>query len=151
MKRDPRLQDLSRDHHHALVLARQARVAAKGTDDEVRAQLAAAQTKLEHELAPHFAVEEELLLPALEAAGCAQLVARTRSDHRRLEELLETPADEREHLRRFGELLRDHVRFEENELFPAAEERLDPATLAAVAQASAALESAQRRRSPDVC
>jgi iron-sulfur cluster repair protein YtfE (RIC family) len=153
MKRDPRLQDLSRDHHHALVLARQSRMAAKGTDEEARAQLTATRTKLEHDLAPHFAVEEELLLPALEAAGCVELVARTRTDHDRLRELLrESEAiEDRERLRRFGQLLRDHVRFEENELFPAAEANLDAGTLTAVAERSAALDSAKRRRSPTVC
>jgi len=148
MKRDPRLQDLSRDHHHALVLARQSRIAAKGSDDDVHAQLEAARTKLERDLLPHFSVEEDLLLPALAAAGCAELVERTLADHSRLRELLrESDAVEgRETLRRFGQLLRDHVRFEENELFPAAEEHLDPGTLGAVAEASATLESAQRRR-----
>ncbi len=148
MKRDPRLQDLSRDHHHALVLARQSRAAAKGTDAGVRDQLAAARTKFELDLLPHFAVEEELLLPALEAAGCVELVDRTRADHERLKALLDAsePGDDRERLRRFGQLLRDHVRFEESELFPAAEERLDPGTLTAVAEASAALGSAKRRR-----
>ena len=148
MERDPHLQDLSRDHHHALVLARQSRVAAKGTDDEVGAQSSAARTKFEHELAPHFDVEETLLLPALDAAGCTALTARIREEHERLRELLrhDDSGDERKRLRRFGELLRDHVRFEENELFPAAEEHLDAGTLAAVAQASAALDSAKRRR-----
>lgn len=147
MKRDPRLQDLSRDHHHALVLARQSRVAAKGSDDEVRAQLASASEKLERDLLPHFAVEEDLLLPALDAAGCADLTERTRVDHARLRDLLAAKGDPRERLKRFGQLLRDHVRFEENELFPAAETHLDAGTLAAVAEASAALESAERRRS----
>lgn len=146
VKRDPRLQDLSRDHHHALVLARQSRMAAKGTDDEVHAQLEAARAKLEHDLLPHFAVEEELLLPALEAAGCLDLTERTRVDHARLRDLLRDDQDARERLRRFGQLLRDHVRFEENELFPAAEGRLDAGTLTAVAERSASLESAERRR-----
>ncbi|MBO6934059.1 MAG: hemerythrin domain-containing protein [Deltaproteobacteria bacterium] len=150
MKRHPQLQDLSRDHHHALVLARQSRIAAKGSDDEVHARLVAAREKLERELAPHFAVEERLLLPALDDAGLGELAARTRTDHARLRELLRDDApDERARLREFGELLRDHVRFEESELFPAAEATLDDATLTAVADASAALESAERRRACD--
>jgi len=147
MKRDPRLHDLSRDHHHALVLARQARLAAKGSDEEVDAQLEAARTKLEHDLLPHFRVEEQLLLPALEAAGCVDLAERIRVDHARLRDLLrDVQGHARERLRRFGQLLRDHVRFEEHELFPAAEEKLDADTLARVARVSATLESAQQRR-----
>lgn len=146
MKRDPRLHDLSRDHHHALVLARKSRSAGTGSEEEARALLTAAQTTLERDLLPHFAVEEELLLPALDAAGCADLTERTRADHARLEELLRSGGGPRERLRRFGDLLGEHVRFEERELFPAAERLLGPGVLAAVREASAALESAQRRR-----
>ena len=68
MQRDPRLRKLSSDHHHALVLARRLTTLAGDARavEEARETLALA---FERELAPHFRIEEDLLLPALHAAG----------------------------------------------------------------------------------
>jgi hypothetical protein len=108
MKRDPRLQPLSRDHHHALVLARRATRGALGIAEVRRAYDA--------ELAPHFAVEESALLPALYAAGRTDLADRMLHEHHEIQAALA-----REDLSSFGRLLTDHVRFEERDLFPAYE------------------------------
>lgn len=146
MKRDANLQDLSRDHHHALVLARRAeRAAETGSDEEVASMWEAIAHAFDSDLGPHFDVEEQQLLPPLEAAGEDELVGRTRSDHQRLRALCAQTGDERERLRRFGELLREHVRFEESELFPTAEKVLEPSELVAVAEASAATAAALQR------
>jgi hypothetical protein len=118
MKRDRRLQGLSSDHHQALVLARRA-AGGELDAEEVRA-------RFERELAPHFAIEEELLLPALDDAA---LVARTASDHAAIRAALA-----RGDLAGFAELVASHVRFEERELFPACEERVSPEVLDAVAR-----------------
>lgn len=143
MKRDPRLRDLSDDHHTALVLARSATRAGDGGDEgavaEVWVEVARAY---DAELAPHFAIEEELLLPALEAIGEGALSERTRADHRRLYALVHGEgARDAERLAEFGAALRDHVRFEERELFPFCQERLGGGALDAVAAACAALRS----------
>lgn len=105
MQRDPRLRGLSSEHHHALVLARRA---PSIPIDELRAQF-------DREIAPHFAVEEELLLPALRASS-PELVERTERDHEAIRAALAEgePA-------RFAELLVEHVRFEERTLFPVCE------------------------------
>lgn len=146
MKRDPNLQDLSRDHHHALVLARRAeRASVDGDDDEVASMWEAVAAAFDADIGPHFEVEEQHLLPPLEAAEEEELVRHIRSDHQRLRELLAQTGNDRERLREFGQLLRVHVRFEESELFPAAEKVLGAAELAAVAEASAATEAALRR------
>lgn len=146
MRRDRHLRDLSRDHHHALALARRAETtAADGSHDEVSSRWKAISEAFDAELAPHFEVEERLLLPPLEAAGKGALVRRTRSDHEALRSLLSARGDSRERLREFGKRLRQHVRFEEAELFPVAETILDPAQLQAVAKASAALATAGER------
>ncbi len=148
MRRDPNLQDLSRDHHHALVLARRAvRAATDGSDAEVALMWGSIAAAFSAELEPHFEIEERLLLPPLEAAGADEVARRTRADHQQLRALLMVGDDARGQLRRFGELLRDHVRFEEAELFPAAEQLLGPAELAAVALASAATGASLRRAS----
>ena len=96
MKRDPNLQDLSRDHHHALLLARRAeRAAETGSDDEVASMWESIAHSFDSDLGPHFEVEEQQLLPLLEAAGEHELVGRTRSDHERLRALRAQAGDER--------------------------------------------------------
>lgn len=119
MKRDARLMGLSSEHHHALVLARRA------TRNQLT--LAEAQRRFDEELAPHFAVEEELLLPALRNAGAVELADRTRAEHAEIRAALA-----RADLAELGRLLTEHVRFEERELFPACETLLAPSVLDAV-------------------
>lgn len=119
MKRDARLRQLSSDHHHALVLAKRA-TAGEMSADEVRARFDA-------ELAPHFAIEEEILLPALREAGAAELADRTAADHAAIRAALDADA-----LGDFAERLTAHVRFEERELFPISEEQLPGSVLDAI-------------------
>lgn len=125
MKRDYRLRGLSSEHHHALVLARWVRSRrapewSAGAGEALGKRFAA-------ELAPHFAVEEEILLPALLATGAGELVDRTLADHAALRGLSERAAKgDGEAAAAFASRLTAHVRFEERELFPACE-RLLPA------------------------
>lgn len=126
MQRDPRLRKLSSDHHHALVLARRLTTLA----GEPREVLALA---FERELAPHFRIEEELLLPALHAAGLSNLAERTQADHDRLRALATAAgAGDASAVAAFAALLVEHVRFEERELFPACEAHLPADVLDAV-------------------
>lgn len=122
MKRHAALQKLSREHHPALVFS--LRIAR--ADEAAGASLAAAVPEFfARELAPHFADEEAHVLPRLAAAGEADLVAlveRTLDEHARLRELSQRlAAGDLACLKDFGLALSDHVRFEERELFPAAE------------------------------
>ena len=118
------------------MLARQARRAGEADDPAALADLwREAQTRFARELEPHFRAEETALLPPLEAAGEATLVARTRADHARLRELIAGAARAAE-ARAFGTLLHEHVRFEERSLFPRAEQVLTPEALAAVGRAA---------------
>jgi hypothetical protein len=131
MKRDARLHSLSADHHHALVIARDLERAA---DAGVAAALRA---RFDRDLAPHFALEERLLLPALRAAGLDALTERTLGEHRALREHLEAAeGGDLGRLRAFAALLTEHVRFEERELFPACEESVPAAVLDDVAAAA---------------
>ncbi|QEL64470.1 hypothetical protein OTERR_09940 [Oryzomicrobium terrae] len=144
MKRHPALLILSREHHAALSLALAAKRAVQVGEGEVRAVARRALACYRDELLPHFAVEEETLLPLLEQAGEVQLVRRTLDEHRQLHELaatLASPVVDGEVLRRFGELLADHVRFEERELFDAAQARGVADGLPAVESRSAAASS----------
>jgi hypothetical protein len=139
VKRHPFLQPLSDDHHGALVLARHTRRAAERAG-EASALVEAWQDlrrRFAKELEPHFRVEEERLFPLLEAAGAGALVERARADHARLRTLARgEPAPEA--ALEFAALLHAHVRFEERELFPRAEDLLPAAALEAAGRAALA-------------
>jgi hemerythrin-like domain-containing protein len=100
-------------------------------DEETRELLVAARREYSEELKPHFQIEEDLLLPGLDAAGKGSLVERTLGEHAELARLLEQAERGISHaaLARFAHLLKSHVRFEERELFPAAEACLLDETL----------------------
>lgn len=126
MKRHAALQHLSRDHHKALKLARQACFASDS--GHAIAEAAGTINALFPEwLEELFRSEESGLLPALEAAGGGELVCQVLAQHAELRALnrqLETPDGAT--LARFGKLLNDHVRFEERELFETAQALLYP-------------------------
>jgi hypothetical protein len=134
VKRDVRLRALSRDHHHALVLARfiEAVCARDGADDGT---VALVRERFATEIGPHFEVEETLL-SSLEGRGVDDLVARTRDEHATMLRLLEAagPANPAP-LRELAQLLAEHVRFEERELYPECEERLEDDVLDRIARA----------------
>ncbi|MGH2832929.1 MAG: hemerythrin domain-containing protein [Solirubrobacteraceae bacterium] len=122
MKRHPALVPLSRDHHHALVIARCLRAATPETAADT------AQAFLIHwdpEEKLHFRIEEELLLPVYAAHGDPShpIVVRMLIDHmliRRDAERLTLGAP-LEILHDLGSRLANHVALEEHELFPLIE------------------------------
>jgi hypothetical protein len=132
MKRDPRLHGLTTDHHHALSLAtRLARLADAGRLDA--GTVAELRQEFDAELAPHFAAEEEILLRPLRDTAGAALAARTWTEHETLRGQLEAAeAGQLDQVGAFAALLREHVHFEERELFPACEALLPQSVLDAV-------------------
>lgn len=133
MKRHDALQPLSREHHPALVQAKRLRDF-KGDSDQAQ-QLAQAFVGFwDAEIVQHFRDEEELLLPLLaQRAGddCPEIletVAQHVSLRRGVMELrrrLTAPVDiDAPLLNALGDGLKSHVRFEEDELFPLAEQTL---------------------------
>lgn len=130
MKRHPALLQHSRDHHHALKLARLARFAAdSGAPPAIAEAVQAIAEQFPARLEPHFQEEEEGLLVRLAGAGQQELVRRTRDEHRLLRELderLRAQPDDLVALSSFATLLHDHVRFEERELFEIAQTLLYP-------------------------
>lgn len=138
MKRDRRLSALSSDHHHALALALRAVRVADGSlsqpCDQMWAEVMAAYDR---DLRRHFEIEERLLLPALESIGAQTLVDRTREDHQQVRQCLaDTGPDVIGRLRSFAGLIRRHVRFEEEELFEAAQEKIPGGVLDEISEAS---------------
>jgi hypothetical protein len=133
LKRIPELRDLSDDHHTSLVLARRCKRAAR--DASLDALWDHVMEAFRSHLEPHFGIEEQHLLPALEAIGEAGLADRIRKEHAELRALREAPARDTETLVRFGRLLEAHVRFEERQVFEPTQGRLPAASLGALASA----------------
>ena len=131
MKRAPALVPLSREHHEALVLARRAceptrEQAEPGT---LRAHLL---RRWDAQFDAHFAREEAHLLPALAAAGEHAAVQEALQQHATLREAVaRLRAGDLRALPAWGDAMREHVRWEERELFPLAERVLDLRTLQA--------------------
>lgn len=135
MKRSEALQPLSRDHHKALVAAQRLRRAA----DPAEAREPFLAFWREHG-SGHFRVEEEVLLPLWADRGQADhpLVAQVLTDHvaiRSLAGRLERDRLSLAEVHRLGSRLDDHVRLEENELFPLIEATFDEPALRELAAA----------------
>ena len=136
MKRHPSLHPLSQHHHFALIQALEMRRAAEAPAEKRAAAVARSAEKFVrfwHKTGNvHFREEEEVLLPAY--ARHTRLdripeVMRILADHaeiraavRDFEQRLASKSPiEPEELGRLGKLLHDHVRLEENEVFPRIE------------------------------
>ena len=130
MKRSEELAPLSRDHHQGLFAALKLR---RTTED-------ARQVFLDFwaEDRRHFAVEEDVLLPALarhvpaDHAAIVRVLVEHVDIRRRARELEADDAPAPEALRELGDRLHAHIRYEEDVLFPLVEERLPRDELAAL-------------------
>ncbi len=133
MLRHPSLRPLSRQHHHALALCVLIRRDLAGSTPDAEALSRRAVQEFECEILAHFALEEQILFPAILAElGPIPLISRLLGEHRRLEKLaaeIEASRDPAA-LSAFAALLRSHVRVEENELFEQIQNRLSQETLA---------------------
>lgn len=144
MKRHPSLIPLSEHHHHALVQALEIARAAKLSGPDRPEKFRHAAESLLHfwELAgrTHFREEEDFLLPAL--ARHVRLdqepaVMRMLADHAQIRAALQDLAAaltgnrlEESQVTTLGQLLHDHVRLEEDTIFPRIESILDEHELA---------------------
>lgn len=130
--RDYRLQGLSHDHHHALVLARRARRADEHPETERAALWSEICARFATELEPHFRIEEMHLFPPLREVNEDDLVELALEQHEALRTLVKSVEPQ---LHEFGVLLDEHVRYEERTLFPRAQDVLPPAALNDIAEA----------------
>jgi hemerythrin-like domain-containing protein len=137
MKRSAALAALSRDHHHALEAALRLRRADVADLDAAVAHL---QTFWQARGRRHFEIEERLILPALPQtdADWREAAARVRDEHARIRAAVEALGGDGARLEAahgLGQLLRDHVRFEERHLFGLLEARLPEPDLARLGEA----------------
>lgn len=137
MKRSEALAILSRDHHHALVVAQLLRRAGEQDAHSARAGFLA---YWEAEGRRHFQLEEESLLPAYAVHGDARhpLVLRVLGDHVLIRamasQLAAAPQPKITALHELGAALAAHVRLEERELFGLIEEAMPPERLLELAR-----------------
>lgn len=128
MKRSSALVALSREHHTALVWAKRVQREGGLASEALMKQLVGV---FDRELEPHFVVEETDLLPYLQQHDQHELVERTLAEHRALRDEIERIRGGcGEAVATFGKALESHVRFEERELFVAAEALAFPGTIA---------------------
>jgi hemerythrin-like domain-containing protein len=146
VKRHPSLHPLSEHHHHALVQALEIARASKLSGPDRHARLHRAAESLLHfwDVAgrTHFREEEDLLLPAL--ARHVRLdqepaVMRMLADHAQIRAALQDLAAaltdnrlEESQVTALGQLLHDHVRLEEDTIFPRIESLLAEKELSAL-------------------
>lgn len=129
MLRDPALIPLSQQHHNGLALCVLTE-RALGSDRSNAAVGSLARRvidRYEIELTNHFDIEEQLLFPLIERElGRMAMIDELIADHRSLEKLVDQlrTAPSADLLRSFCDLLRSHIRREENELFQDIQQRL---------------------------
>jgi hemerythrin-like domain-containing protein len=149
MKRHPGLRDLSSDHHQGLVHARHLVKAATQMPESQPTTQEAAQAFLtfwnEH-INRHFREEEEVLLPAFARYGdpWEPPVVRMLVEHIQIRRLVSdlanqvtagsgTPSSDTMHA--LGTLLHDHIRHEEDVLFPLIESAIPSEVLLGLPEA----------------
>jgi hemerythrin-like domain-containing protein len=131
LKRDPNLVCLSREHHDGLVLCLRIERELPETQPPVlEALYRDVDDFWEQALLRHFRAESECLLARLVryASYDDEMVSRLNTDHLRLAaiiaEMRDDPKTRPRCLEAFGKLLRDHIKWEEEQLFEITQQRL---------------------------
>lgn len=133
--RHPSLVPLSHDHHHGLALALRCRKQALGQlkpmgAEGLRERAREFREFFTQNLVNHFRAEEEALFPELSARvpESGEMIELLRREHKKIRSAI--PELEKETglgklIFDLGDLLEQHIRKEERELFPLFEEHLD--------------------------
>ncbi len=156
LKRHPALQDLSRDHHHALIHAHLLRKSAQGEQNAGPPDQVARDFLRfwEQDAGPHFREEEEVLLPiyARHTPPSQDMqVCQMLDDHAwfrdivfELQQQVEAGQDLQELIGEIGRRLHDHVRLEERHIFERMQDVLTEEDLADLADRSRAFREQWR-------
>ena len=126
MKRLKQLQLLSKEHHQSLVLAKKCKeINDKETVDSVKEFSQLLKVEFETIWLHHFKVEEKTIFSVAEnkSNGINKICKQLKEEHVTLEKMVEKiSAGEFKLIHEFGQLLHDHTRLEERQLFPLVEE-----------------------------
>lgn len=140
MKRLAELVDLSREHHQSLKLARRCLDTLEtGNNEQIEHLCREIADQFDHTWERHFRHEEETIfqLTAAMSGRIRQLSEQLLAEHQRMRDMATRMKDgDCSPLQAFGELLRDHTRLEERELFPLVEKQFTPEQLARIREYS---------------
>ena len=128
-KRHKALQNLSREHHHGLLLSWKIRAGFSKNIEPKRIKVYA-DWFFETHLIPHFEMEEAHIFTILNEDS--DLIKKALADHRRLKRLFTESDDEAKALSKIEEELDKHIRFEERVLFPEIKKVATEAQLALI-------------------
>ncbi len=148
VKRNENLIALSHEHHHGLVFCSRLKKADK-TDDITLKRFV--KDFWDNHLSVHFKSEENILLPYF---GDSEIAKRFLSEHKQIRDLakgiMEEKGSPKENSLKLGELIKNHIRFEERTMFPWLEnEVLTAAELAIIGEKLGDTESSSHRFTPE--
>ncbi|HFB65722.1 MAG TPA: hemerythrin domain-containing protein [Aeromonadales bacterium] len=124
MKRIKPLQSLSMEHHQSLRLAKKCKDILAQTPEEIKIFSQQLQSNFNEQWLKHFKIEEESIFSVARKKGgeIASVCQQLEQEHHTMKNLVEKiAAGEYSLLQQFGQLLHDHTRREERELFPMVE------------------------------
>ena len=126
MLRDKSLVPLSHQHHNGLALCvlTERDLRSDSSPETVAKQAKRIIDRFEVELVNHFAVEEQILFPACPSPLVDQLIEEHREMERIVEQLRASPSLDL--VRKFVDIIRGHIRREENDLFQQIPKRPPP-------------------------
>ncbi len=131
IKRDKALQQVSREHHHGLLLCWKIRT---GISKNVPLERIKRYTDwfFKNHLIPHFELEEKLIFPILGKDN--KLIKRAMTEHRRLFRLFKSAEELHKKLNQIEEELAGHIRFEERILFTEIQKIATPGQLKLISE-----------------
>lgn len=133
MKRAPQLVPLSHDHHQGLVSSQHAirLKEEEATLEVIQQHWTRIKGCLIDEAKHHFVIEERYILEPLTAlGGFEEMVARIYREHELFREFVKQPVGESfAELQEIAGILKAHIKYEEREVFVAAQEHLTTAQL----------------------
>lgn len=136
MKRIDELKELSREHHAALLMARHCIKLNEANDQHIKKLWSGVLAFFNTDLEPHFRIEESCIAPVLKKTGENQLCNRLLSEHATLREIIGNKNPVLADINSFGTILKNHIKFEENELFDHIQRSFSPQQLLLIQQAS---------------
>lgn len=151
MQRHPALQPLSRDHHDGLVAVRDLNKSLDGSDANRRAAIERFATLWHDEFRRHLELEDQWILPRLDD----ELRGRMGEEHTRIRELADAATnrqpnldeDERHELASdLATHLRNHIRWEEREVFQWLQANLSQNELNNLSTVTTPQDVARRKR-----
>lgn len=148
IERHEALAPFSRDHYTGLVQAQHLKKAADSDAVARRKAIASFVDAWDTEIAEHFADEQRLLLELMDDADRQRLL----EEHQQLTALAQQARELRQKtdpdaaaVRQIGQMLEQHIRWEERELFVRLQNRLSPGQLAELGHRTEPIEQSRPR------